>query len=563
MVVLPDAFLLADAQPTKVQAAGITLRGPIYNRVPQSGQRGFPMPDIEFDVILRGVQKPSRYVGGEWNALSGPPEQGLLQVALCSLEGYESGMASRELQWLYRNLNDNPGIRTERAFLPGADMSVRLRGENRALYALESQRPLYAFDVVVLLAGREAHFLNVVEMLRMAGLEPLAADRESNGPIVIGAGAAIVNWEPVGDFLDAALLGAPDVSVRAVCESIPKGSAGRHDILCQINRLPGVYVPSFFELRGPGDGAICYVGPGEAPELRRLRTEALPFIAAQVVPHAELEREGGLVDLTQCETGEEAAHAAIEVARSCGYQKVRLLGPATTDYAQAAVAAETILRDDPSNDLLLSLPPLDAGCIEGMEERQAAAVTAAAEVAFKAGWIGITAMIVVGHTQPREDRVSVLKVVRHIMEVGQRLIGRRPRVRVEIVPFVPHPGSGDERLAAVDTERARDQAAKLKKQLRKLGVHGASSDPDVALIEAVICRAARDASKVLLAASGEHFLYDSRQGNIDLAAWNIACSRVGFDQARLWEPIDQEAQVPWSHLVGEGSSQDAAPVSGT
>ena len=506
------------------------------------------MPQIDLNLLLRGVQKPARYAGGEWNAIPPQHDPDDFDVALCCLDGYESGMGSRELQWIYGALNDLPGMRAERAFLPARDMAERLRTAGEALYAVESKRPLHEFDVVVLLAQRPAHLLNAAAILRLAHIDPLVSAR-GDAPLIVAAGAGIVNWEPIAAFVDAALLGDPDDSLPALLEAASGGD--RSERLARIARIPGAYVPSFYAVPDAG-GPACYTGPGDPPDPSRLRSEYPQFAERQVVPHVEIDRDGGLVELARCATPDEAAQAALTLNETSGYRQIRLLAPPVTSYDFCAETAAALLRAAPSNDLRLGLPPLDAGFTEAIDPATLDELTAAAETAFRAGWPGLTLAAVLGHPEaPGADGTSydgptLVDAARRVLEAGQRVLGRRPRLRVELAPFTPLAGGPVERLPAIRPEAVREAAAKVKKQLRKLGAHSTATDPDVAVIEAVLSWAGRDAAGVLIAE--DTCLYDGRDAVVDRSAWESACEVAGFDWQRLLDaPTDGEA-LPWAHL---------------
>ncbi len=520
------------------------------------------MSPIDLNLLLRGVQKPARYAGGEWNAVPPQHDPDDFDVVLCCLDGYEAGMGSRDLQWLYGALNDLPGTRAERAFLPARDMGERLRSAGAALYAVESKRPLHEFDVVVLLAQRPAQLLNAAAILQLAHIEPLAAARASDAPLIVAAGAGIVNWEPIAAFVDAALLGDPDDPLPALLEAASGGD--RSERLARIARIPGAYVPSFYAVPDAG-GPACYTGPGDPPEPRRLNSEHPPFTERQVVPHVEIDRDGGLLDLARCATADEAAQAALTLNETSGYRQIRLLAPPATSYDFCAETAAALLRAAPSNDLRLGLPPLDAGCAEAIDPTALDDLTAAAETALRAGWPGLTLAAVIGHPEaPGADGApydgpTLVDAARRVLDAGQRVLGRRPRLRVELTPFTPLAGGPSERLPAITPEAVREAAAKVKKQLRKLGAHSTTADPDVAVIEAVLSRAGRDAAGVLTAE--DTCLYDGRDAVVDRSAWEAACEATGFDWQRLLNaPTDGEA-LPWAHLK-DAALRDAASTPG-
>ena len=240
------------------------------------------------------------------------------------------------------------------------------------------------------------------------------------------------------------------------------------------------------------------------------------------------------------------------LGEACGYQQVRLLAPPLRAYDFCAETAACLRRAAPSSDLRLLLPPLDAGFAEAIDAGALDELAAAAETAFRAGWPGLTLAAVLGRPDApgvngtAYDGPTVIDAARRVLDVGQRVLGRRPRLRVELTPFTPLAGGPGERLPAIDPEQARETAAKIKKHLRKLGAHTASADADTAVIEAALSRAGRDIAGVLAAEAPP--LYDERDGAIDRRAWEAACEGAGFDWTRLLAVPAEGDPLPWAHL---------------
>ena len=211
------------------------------------------------DDILPLVEKPSRYLGTETNAIKKDLNRVALRFALVFPDLYEIGTSHFGLQILYHILNRHPDIAAERVFAPDVDMEAQLRRHDLPLFSQESHAPVNQFDIIGFSLLYELNFSNVLNLLDLAGL-PLRADqRDDSHPLVVAGGPCTCNPEPVADFFDAMVVGDGE---RAIVELSQiwlqwKAQAGRQkfDLLRRWSAIEGVYVPSFFELHTDARGA--------------------------------------------------------------------------------------------------------------------------------------------------------------------------------------------------------------------------------------------------------------------------------------------------------------------
>ena len=163
--------------------------------------------DKRLERILPRVQKPARYVGGEYNEVRKDPREVDFRFAFCFPDTYEIGMSNLGYRILYGILNDMPGVWCQRAFAPWGDMEEEMRAAGIPLYALESGDPVRDFDIIGFSVGYEMAYTAILNMLDLAGVPLRGEDRPGLTPLVIAGGTAMYNAEPVADFIDMALIG--------------------------------------------------------------------------------------------------------------------------------------------------------------------------------------------------------------------------------------------------------------------------------------------------------------------------------------------------------------------
>ncbi len=145
--------------------------------------------------ILPGVQKPARYVGGEYNEIIKDKQSVTTRVAFCFPDTYEIGMSNLGMRILYGIMNEMPGVWCERVFAPWGDMDAALRAHQLPLFALESKDPLAAFDIIAFTIGYEMSYTNILNMLQLAGIPLRSADRPGLDQLIIAGGTCAYNPE--------------------------------------------------------------------------------------------------------------------------------------------------------------------------------------------------------------------------------------------------------------------------------------------------------------------------------------------------------------------------------
>ncbi|MDD5440039.1 MAG: B12-binding domain-containing radical SAM protein, partial [Candidatus Omnitrophica bacterium] len=168
---------------------------------------------MDIEPLLRSVQKPARYIGGEFNSIKKPWDTGVIKICLSYPDVYEIGMSFLGLQILYRLLNSDDGALCERCFTPWPDMEHALRSSDTPLFSLESRMPLVSFDVVGFSLGYELTYTNVLTMLELGRIPLYSHERRETDPIVIAGGPSAVSPRSLARFIDVFFIGDAEESL--------------------------------------------------------------------------------------------------------------------------------------------------------------------------------------------------------------------------------------------------------------------------------------------------------------------------------------------------------------
>ncbi len=348
--------------------------------------------------ILPTVQKPGRYVGGEYNAIYKDWETTPTRVCLAFPDVYDLGMSNLGLAILYDILNALPDVLAERAYLPWVDMIAALREARIPLYSLESKRPLADFDLIGFSLPYEQLYTNLLEMLDLAGLLLRADERDEHHPLIVAGGHATFNPEPVADFVDAFVVGDGEeavVEVVRVCQETREEP--REAQLRTLAHIPGVYVPRFYDVHYNADGTVATIEPtppqplqslppppwggqrGVLPVLKRVVPTLPPPPTRLIVPTVDVAHNRATVEIQRgctrgcrfCHAGmvvrpvrerpvEEVLEAIEAILPQTGFEEVGLLSLSSSDYSDIEALVKAIVERFGDAHLSISLPALRA-----------------------------------------------------------------------------------------------------------------------------------------------------------------------------------------------------------
>ncbi|MEW6028807.1 MAG: TIGR03960 family B12-binding radical SAM protein [Chloroflexota bacterium] len=386
------------------------------------------------ESILLKVQKPGRYVGGEYNITVKDWDSVRTRVAFVFPDIYDIGVSNVGLKILYDQVNQRDDALAERAYAPWVDMEALMRAYDIPLYALESKRPLACFDLIGFTLPYETLYTNALNVLDLADIPVRAADRDDTHPIVIAGGHSVMNPEPMHAFMDAFVIGEGEEVIHDIINviqkykpslrgaqrrsnlrgdeeiaSLPASRVTRNDMLLALAKIPGVYVPSLYETHYMDDGTVSHVETLTEgipnPVVKRLVAKLPPPPTKFVVPNVEIVHNRVSVEIMRgctrgcrfCHAGmitrpvrersvDEVVAAAEEAIRSTGFEELALLSLSSSDYTHVVELVTAIGEKFKDRHLTVSLPSLriesvSIDLMDKLRDRRGSGFTLAPEAA--------------------------------------------------------------------------------------------------------------------------------------------------------------------------------------
>ena len=556
------------------------------------------------DEILPRVTKPARYTGGEFNAVLKDRADVDVRFALAFPDTYEIGMSNLGLRIIYHVLNRRSDTAAERVFAPWVDMEAEMRRHELPLFALESRTPVREFDIIGFSLGYELTYTNVLNMLDLAGVPVLASERGDDCPLVIAGGCCTFNPEPMADFMDAFVIGEGEEVIHEIIETFKRHRAdGRDALLRKLAAIPGVYVPSLYDVSYDSDGTIKEFRPTEgglpAVITKRLvwDLDGAEYIDAPVVPFVETVHDRVPLEVMRgcsrgcrfCQAGmicrpvrERSTEKLMELAEtlsaSTGYDEIALLSLSTADYRGIGELVRGLIEKYEDERIGLSLPSIraDAPCVELASEihkvRKSGLTLApeagtqrlrdvidknvtdedllgAAEAAFRCGWKRIKLYFMIGlPTETDEDIVAIARLASSVAKVGRRL-GIRPTVNVSVACLVPKSHTPFQWRAQDAVEEMERKQAVLRHAFKDGHVTLNWHDASTSHLEAILSRGDRRLGKAIIRAWQKGCRFDAWNEHFDCQKWMESLAEVGLDAGFYANRRrEYEENLPWDHI---------------
>ena len=340
----------------------------------------------KLDQLLKRVEKPGRYIGGEINSARKDPNSVDANFAFAFPDIYEIGMSYLGLQILYHELNKRENIFCQRVFAPAVDMEKLMREEDVPLMTLEAKMPLREMDIVGFTLQYEMSFTTVLNMLDLAKIPVFAAERNENDPLVIAGGPCAFNPEPLTDFIDVFLIGDGEDLLPEFVEKYidcKKKGMAKADYMRELSKLQGVYVPSLYDVKYNDDGTIKELYKlYEAAPLPVTRAilpsiEETDFPVNPIIPMVEAVHDRAVTETFRgctrgcrfCQAGmiyrpvrERSKERILQLAKTqlenTGYDELSLLSLSTSDYSCFEELATELIDYTKKENVSLSLPSL-------------------------------------------------------------------------------------------------------------------------------------------------------------------------------------------------------------
>ena len=558
--------------------------------------------------ILPRVQTPAQYIGGETNSVVKDPRSVDISFALAFPDTYAVGMSHLGLQVLYNILNRRDDIAAERVFSPWTDMEGEMRRRGISLFSLETRRPIREFDIVGFSLQYEVCYTEMLRMLDLAGIPPLASERAETDPLIIAGGPCAFNPEPVADFIDAVLIGDCEQTILTFIDTLKaarKEGAPRREILRRIALAhPSFYVPSLYEHSYNADGAIAGITPrnGAPPTVTKAIVENLddaPAPTAQIVPYVEIIHDRVTIEIMRgCPGGCKFCQAArvkrpvrarsidniMAIAREAykktGYDEIALVSLSSSDYPDfhnllAKITAEFAplgvnislpslrvteqLRDVPrylnrvrKSGLTLAPEAATDALRQTLNKRvNNEDLYAAALEAYRQGWDLIKLYFMIGLPEEKKEDIDAIADMAEKVSALRRHANKGPgRVNASISTFVPKPFTPLDRARMIDMERTREIQRYLRQKIRSRRINFKFHNAERSFLEGVFSRGDRRLGPVLLAAYRKGCKLDSWDEMFRFDLWKQAFAECGVDPA-FYATRERAAGeiLPWSFIT--------------
>ncbi len=563
--------------------------------------------DRNLDRILPNVQKPARYIGGEFNSIakSWDDPQILSKVALIFPDVYDLGMSNLGLAILYDLLNQRNDTLAERVYAPWPDMAAQMQEAQIPLYGLENRRELRDFDLLGISLPYEQLYTNVLTVLDMAHMPLLSIKRDASYPLVCAGGSAVFNPEPMADFIDFFVMGeGEDVIVEIILAMRQVQNQDRDTQLRHLAKIPGVYVPRFYQFSYyDGDGTISNVEPlvaeAESHIIKRISPLMPPPVTQFIVPFVDVVFNRASIEIQRgctrgcrfCQAGmlfrpvrerslAELIETVDQIVSSTGHEEIGLLSLSSSDYTRIGPLVQTIAKKYSDRTLNISLPSLriesfSADLLEMLQGSRKNSFTFAPEAAtdrmrnvinksiatenllktvdevYSRGWRLIKLYFMIGQpTETDEDVVAIAKLAKQVLALGKKYHGHKARVRVGVSTLVPKPHTPFQWAGLANLDDIRRKQELMRQEFgRNRSIIFNWNKPEESLMEAFLSRGDRRLGPVIKLAWEKGAKFDAWNEWYRFDAWQEAFAEHTLDPAWFAHRARMADEVfPWDHI---------------
>lgn len=555
------------------------------------------MPKLALsDEILMQIDKPARYIGNELNSVVKDKNHVDIRVAMVFPDVYEIGMSHLGIQILYDLFNRREDTWCERVYSPWPDLHKIMKEKNIPLFGLESQEPIKDLDFLGITLQYEMCYTNILQILDLGQIPLYAKDRTEDHPIVMGGGPCAYNPEPIADFFDFFYIGEGETQYDAILDlykEMRAKNSTRAEILHEIAKVPGMYVPSLYEVTYKEDGTIASFEPTASDIPRVIEKQVVTDLSTAIYPEKpvvpfikstqdrvvlEIQR-GCIRGCRFCQAGmiyrpnrEKDIHRLKELAykmlMSTGHEEISLSSLSSSDYTDLQELVTFLIDEFQGKGVNISLPSLriDAFSLDVMSKVQdikKSSLTFAPEggsqrirnvinkgltkeiilngagQAFEGGWNKVKLYFMLGlPTEKEEDMKAIPELANDIAALYYETVPKDKRngkcqITISTSFFVPKPFTPFQWCTMQQPEeylrRARIVNETCKEQLNHKSIRYNWHEADVTVLEGVLARGDRRIAQVIAKVYEDGGFYDAWSEYFDYERWLKAFEECGVD----------------------------------
>lgn len=559
--------------------------------------------------ILPSVQKPARYTGGEYNQIVKNLDDIRVRVAFCFPDTYEIGMSNVGMRILYGVMNEMDGVWCERVFAPWPDMEEQMVKHQLPLWALESQHPVKDFDMIAFTIGYEMCYTNILNMLRLAQIPLHAKDRKDLKNIVFAGGVCTFNPEPLADFIDFFSLGEGEeitTEIVTLYDHAKQNCWSKEQFLLEVAKIPGVYVPSFYEHTYHPDGTLAAITrTQDVPAVITKRIiedlDHAYFPTKMIVPSTEIVHDRANLEVFRgcvrgcrfCQAGfscrpvrkksaEVLYKQAVETLTDSGHNEITLSSLSTSDYRELKELTDQMIPYCQSHRINLSVPSLRADnfsreLMQKLQTLRKSGLTFAPEAgtqrlrdvinknltedeilttcanAFSGGWNNVKLYFMLGlPTETDEDVLGIADLVYKVIQTWKDHATNKKRglrVHVATAYFVPKPHTPFQWEKQITPEEYIRRCRLLKDHFYSKSIEYNYHTPDISRLEAVTARGDRRLGPVLEEAMRNGAKMDGWDEYFNYQVWLDAFEKCGVDpDFYTIRGYGEEELLPWDTI---------------
>lgn len=573
------------------------------------------------DEILMQIDKPARYIGNELNSVVKDTSQ--IRFAMCFPDVYEIGMSHLGIQILYDMFNRREDTWCERVYSPWPDLHKIMKEKNIPLFGLESQQPIKNFDFIGITLQYEMCYTNILQILDLAQIPLLAKDRDDDAPIILGGGPCSYNPEPVAAFFDCFYIGEGETRYDEflnLYKSMKAGNYSRQAFLHEAAKIPGIYVPSLYEVHYKEDGTIADFVPlyDDIPlKIKKqvdMNLDTSVYPEKPVVPFIKATQDRVVLEIQRgcirgcrfCQAGmiyrpnreknvKRLKELAETMLNSTGYEEISLSSLSSSDYSELEELIHFLIEECDKKNVNISLPSLriDAFSLDIMKRVQdikKSSLTFAPEAgsqrlrnvinkgltvddimtgagqAFEGGWNKVKLYFMLGlPTETEEDMRAIPELANDIAALYYETVPKEQRngkcqITISTSFFVPKPFTPFQWAAMLDPkdylERARIVNDHVKEQLNHKSIRYNWHEADVTVLEGVLARGDRKISDAILYVYNHGGFFDSWSEFFNFNLWLEAFDACGISMDDYNKRVRGENEIFPWDFIDAGVTKD-------